>query len=153
MNIGFIIVGGFLAFILCSTLATFLFFSSLDGYHAYKRTKAWEKCRDQHYNTQSSETTHCVPEKSSDLEFYDTEDEEEHYQRKAEEEADKHLTFYGKFWKEFQNQASGKIGSDEMKKRDREERKKLAKAVVRELDLRERKKAKITNKVQSLRTL
>lgn len=154
MNIGFIVVGCILAFILCPTLILFLFFSCLDGYKAYKRTKAWHKCRDQHFiDTQSPETIRCLPEKNSDLKFYDTEDEEEHHQRKAEEKADKHLTFYGKLWKEFRNQQSGKIGSDEMKKKDREERRKLAKAVVRELDLRERNKAKNTNKVHSPGTL
>ncbi|CAN9166743.1 unnamed protein product [Alternaria sp. RS040] len=153
MNIGFIVVGCILAFTLCPTLILFLFFSCLDGYKAYKRTKAWDKSRHQHsINTQPSETIRCLPEKDGDLEFYDTEDEEEHHQRKAEEKADQHLTFYGKFWKEFRYQTSGKIGSDEIKKRDREERRKLAKAVVRELDLRERKKAKITNKAESLGT-
>ncbi|CAN9241217.1 unnamed protein product [Alternaria alternata] len=124
-----------------------------NGYKAYKRTKAWHKCRDQHFiDTQSPETIRCLLEKNSDVEFYDTEDEEEHHQRKAEEKADKHLTFYGKLWKEFRNQQSGKIGFDEVKKKDREERRKLAKAVVRELDLRERNKAKNTDKVHSLGT-
>ncbi|RMZ74145.1 hypothetical protein GMOD_00005004 [Pyrenophora seminiperda CCB06] len=122
----------------------FLTVLSITGCVAYSRTKAWEKARNQSaVSLESSENNRLVTEADDDeSDFYDTDDEEEHNQRQADEEADKHLTFGQKFRKEFKSVWTGKGKTDVLKQKEREERRKLAKAVARELDRRERRKAK-----------
>ena len=116
----------------------FLTVLSITGCVAYSRTKAWDKARNQRaVSLESSETNPLVTE---------ADDEEEHNQRQADEEADKHLTFGQKFRKEFKSVWMGKGKTDVLKQKEREERRKLAKAVARELDRRERRKARAAAK-------
>ncbi|CAA9964625.1 hypothetical protein PTMSG1_07984 [Pyrenophora teres f. maculata] len=126
----------------------FLTVLSITGCVAYTRTKAWDKARNQRaVSLESSETNRLVAEvNDSESDFYDTDDEEEHNQRQADEEADKHLTFGQKFRKEFKSVWTGKGKTDVLKQKEREERRKLAKAVARELDRRERRKARAAAK-------
>lgn len=126
----------------------FLTVLSITGCVAYSRTKAWDKARNQRaVSLESSETNRLVTEaEDSESDFYDTDDEEEHNQRQAEEEADKHLTFGQKYRKEFKSVWTGKGKTDVLKQKEREERRKLAKAVARELDRRERRKARAAAK-------
>jgi len=126
----------------------FLTVLSITGCVAYSRTKAWDKARNQRaVSLESSETNRLVTEADDEeSDFYDTDDEEEHNQRQADEEADKHLTFGQKFRKEFKSVWTGKGKTDVLKQKEREERRKLAKAVARELDRRERRKARAAAK-------
>jgi hypothetical protein len=132
----------------------FLTVLSITGCVAYSRTKVWDKARNQRaVSLEASETNRLVANNNDDDEsdFYDTEDEEEHNQRQAEEEADKHITFGQKYRKEFKKVWTGKGKNDILKQKEREERRKLAKAVARELDRRERRMArKAANKAQSV---
>jgi hypothetical protein len=112
---------------------------------AYSRTKAWDKKRNQ--GSIALESEPLVDDDESD--FLDTDDEEEHNKRKADEEADKTLTFKQKFWKEFRSAWNGKGRDEIMKNKEREERRKLAKAVAREMDRRERRRARAAAKGQS----
>ncbi|KAH7559944.1 hypothetical protein J3E72DRAFT_354670 [Bipolaris maydis] len=131
----------------------FLTVLSITGCIAYSRTKVWDKARNQRaVSLESSETNRLVDDgdNTDDSDFYDTEDEEEHKQRQAEDEADKHITFGQKFRKEFRKVWTGKGKNDLLKQKEREERRKLAKAVARELDRRERRMARrAAAKVQS----
>ncbi|EDU41757.1 hypothetical protein PtrSN002B_002461 [Pyrenophora tritici-repentis] len=126
----------------------FLTVLSITGCVAYTRTKAWDKARNQRaVSLESSETNRLVGEgDDAESDFYDTDDEEEYNQRQADEEADKHLTFGQKFRKEFKSVWTGKGKTDVLKQKEREERRKLAKAVARELDRRERRKARAAAK-------
>ncbi|USP75378.1 uncharacterized protein yc1106_02652 [Curvularia clavata] len=122
----------------------FPFFSVLGitGCIALSRTRAWDKARNQRaVSLETSETNRLVNE-DDESDFYDTEDEEEHNKRQAEEEADKHITFGQKFRKEFRKVWAGKGKDEILKQKEREERRKLAKAVARELERRERRKAR-----------
>ncbi|KAL6706846.1 hypothetical protein ACN47E_004989 [Coniothyrium glycines] len=119
----------------------FLIVLGITGCVAYGRTKAWDKARNQRAVSLEGETNRLV-EEDDESDFYDTEDEEEHNQRKAEEEADKFLTFRQKYRKEFRKVWSGKGKGDVLKQREREERRKLAKAVAREMARIERRKAR-----------
>jgi len=105
---------------------------------AYSRTKAWDKARNQ--GAIALESERLVDDDESD--FLDTDDEDDHKKRKADEEADKTLTFKQKFWKEFKHAWTGKSREDIVKTKEREERRKLAKAVAREMDRRERRRAR-----------
>ncbi|CAO2649191.1 Nn.00g101400.m01.CDS01 [Neocucurbitaria sp. VM-36] len=118
----------------------FLIVLSITGCVAYGRTKAWDKARNQ--ATVGLEGTPLVNSADEESDFYDTDDETEHNKRKAEEEADKFLTFKQKFRKEFRKVWNGKGREDVVKQKEREERKKLAKAVAREMDRRERRRAR-----------
>lgn len=118
---------------------------SITGCIAYSRTKAWDKSRNQ--GSLSLESSRLVEDDESD--FIDTDDEEEHNKRKAEEEADKLLTFRQKFNKEFKKCWNGKGRDEIVKSKEREERRKLAKAVARELDRRERRRARQAAKGQA----
>jgi hypothetical protein len=114
---------------------------SITGCVAYSRTKAWDKTRNQRAVGLESENNRLVtPDDESD--FYDTDDEEEHNKRKAEEDADQFLTFHQKFRKEFKKVWAGKGKTDVLKQKEREERRKLAKAVAREMNRIERRKAR-----------
>ncbi|KAH8726200.1 hypothetical protein GQ44DRAFT_726191 [Phaeosphaeriaceae sp. PMI808] len=125
----------FLAFPLIITM-------SITGCVAYSRTKAWDRTRNQ--GSISLESTRLVEgaAEEDESDFVDTDDEEDHNKRKAEEEADKTLTFNQKFNKEFKKCWNGKGREDMIKDKEREERRKLAKAVARALDRRERKRAR-----------
>lgn len=105
---------------------------------AYSGTKKWDRERNQ--QTVGLESTPLVTSEEDDDDFYDTEDEEENNKRKAEEEADKHLTFRQKWRKEFGKCWKGRNMVELQKEKEREERKKLAKAVAKELDRRERRR-------------
>jgi hypothetical protein len=113
----------------------------ITGCVAYSRTKAWDKSRNQGAIT--LESTRLVENPEDDeSDFVDTDDEDDHNKRKAEEEADKTLTFNQKFRKEFKKCWNGKGREDMVKTKEREERRKLAKAVARALDRRERRRAR-----------
>jgi hypothetical protein len=119
----------------------FLIVLSITGCVAYGRTKAWDKSRNHRFVSLESETNRLV-ESDEDSDFYDTDDETEHNERKAEEEADKFLTFNQKFRKEFKKVWTGKGNKDVTKQKEREERRKLAKAVAREMSRIERRRAR-----------
>jgi hypothetical protein len=119
----------------------FFIVMSITGCVAYSRTKAWDKSRNQGAIT--LESTRLVENRDDDeSDFVDTDDEDDYNKRKAEEEADKTLTFNQKFRKEFKKCWNGKGREDIMKNKEREDRRKLAKAVARALDRRERKRAR-----------
>ena len=123
----------------------FLIVLSITGCVAYGRTKAWDKSRNHRAVSLESENNRLV-ESDEESDFYDTDDETEHNERKAEEEADKLLTFKQKFRKEFKKVWTGKGNKDVMKQKEREERKKLAKAVAREMSRIERRRARQATK-------
>lgn len=105
---------------------------------AYSRTKKWDKERNlKIVNAESSD-----PLMDEEDELLDTDDEEEYAAKKAEEENDKNLTFKQKFRKEFRAVWSGKGREQIIKDKERDERRKLAKAVAKELDRRERRRAR-----------
>ncbi|KAH7348241.1 hypothetical protein BKA66DRAFT_432230 [Pyrenochaeta sp. MPI-SDFR-AT-0127] len=110
----------------------------ITGCVAYSRTKAWDKSRNQ--ATVGLEATPLVDPADEESDFYDTEDEEAQTKQKAEDQADNFLTFNQKFRKEFRKVWNGKGREDIVKQREREERRKLAKAVARELDRRDRRR-------------
>ena len=127
----------------------FLTVLSITSCVAYSRTKTWDRARNQRaISLESSETNRLVSDSTidEDEDFYDTDDEEEHNARKADEEADKYLTFGQKFRKEFRKVWSGKGKNEVLKQKEREERRKLAKAVARELERRERRKERAERK-------
>jgi len=114
---------------------------SITGCIAYSRTKAWDKTRNQGaISLESSRLVENAEDDESD--FVDTDDEDDFNKRKAEEEADKSLTFNQKFRKEFKKCWNGKGREEVVKNQQREERRKLAKAVARALDRRERRRAR-----------
>lgn len=119
----------------------FLIVLSITGCVAYSRTKVWDRERNQRAVSLESESNRLV-EDEEESDFYDTDDEEEHNKRKAEEEADKYITFNQKFRKEFRKVWSGKGKDEILKQREREDRRKLAKAVAREMARIERRKAR-----------
>jgi hypothetical protein len=127
----------------------FLTVLGITGCVAYSRTKTWDKARNVRAVSLESETNPLVESNDDESDFYDTDDEEEHNTRRAEEEADKNITFNQKFRKEFKKVWSGKGKTDIVKQREREERRKLAKAVAREMQRVERRKARAAAKVQS----
>lgn len=105
---------------------------------AYSRTKNWDKER----NLKSVNAESSDPLIDDEDDFLDTDDEEEYAAKKAEEENDKNLTFKQKYCKEFRAVWSGKGREQIVKEREREERRKLAKAVAKELERRERRRAR-----------
>lgn len=114
---------------------------SITGCIAYGRTKAWDKKRNQGViSLESSRLVENTDDDESD--FVDTDDEDDFNKRKAEEEADKSLTFNQKFRKEFKSCWNGKGREQIIKEKEREERRKLAKAVARALYRRERRRAR-----------
>lgn len=108
------------------------------GCIAYSRTKKWDKERN--LKAVNAESSEALIDDEDD--FLDSDDEEEYTAKKAEEENDKILTFKQKFRKEFRAVWSGKGREQIIKEREREERKKLAKAVAKELERRERRRAR-----------
>ncbi|KNG49153.1 hypothetical protein DDE82_009067 [Stemphylium lycopersici] len=132
----------------------FLTVLSITSCVAYSRTKTWDRARNQRAISLegASETNRLVTDEpnnedsDSDSDLYDTDDEEEHKARKADKEADKHLTFGQKFRKEFRKVWSGKGKIEVLKQKEREERRKLAKAVAKELERRERRKERAERK-------
>ncbi|KAF1942662.1 hypothetical protein EJ02DRAFT_453986 [Clathrospora elynae] len=121
----------------------------ITGCVAYSRTKAWDKTRNQRAVSLEAETNRLV-ESDAESDFYDTDDETEHKERKAEEESDRFSTFNQKFRKEFRKVWTGKGKIDVMKQKEREERRKLAKAVAREMVRLERSKARQARKAEDL---
>ena len=109
---------------------------------AYSRTKEWEKKRTLEAANTESEGINLLDSDEDD--FLDTDDEADYNERKAEEEADKFLTFNQKWRKEFRTVWKGR-GKEQIKKdkerEERKERRKLAKAVAQELERRERRRA------------
>lgn len=109
------------------------------GSVSYARTKAWDRARNQRATAQEA----LLPGSSSDdSEFYDTDDENEANERKAEESREAMMTFGQKWRKEFGKAWKGKGMVQIQKEREREERRKLAKAVAKELERRERRAAR-----------
>lgn len=112
---------------------------------AYSRTKAWDKERNLKLaNLESSDPLVDPSSNDSDSDL-DTDDEDELKARKAiklEEAADGHLTFNQKWRKEFKKVWSGKGAQETVRQKEREERKKMAKAIAKELDRRERRRAR-----------
>lgn len=108
---------------------------------AYSRTKKWDKERNLKAANLETESNNLL-DTDDDEDFLDTDDEADYNERKAEEEQDKFLTF-GQIWcKEFKKLWNGKGTKQLLKEREREERRKFAKAVAAELDRRERRSAK-----------
>lgn len=107
---------------------------------AYTRTKAWDKARN--LKAANLETNTLLNSEDDESDFLDTDDEAEHNERKAEEDRERFFTFNQKWRKEFRKTWSGKGTKNIIQEREREERKKLAKAVARELERRERRKAR-----------
>lgn len=129
--------------------APLLIVLSIVGCVAYTRTQAWDKTRNQRSLGLEIETNRLVPSASDadcDSDLYDTDEEEERSKAKAEEEADRFITFNQKFRKEFRRVWSGKGGGEIAKKKERDDRRKLAKAVVREMARVERRKARKAEK-------
>lgn len=108
---------------------------------SYSRTKAWDRARNQR-STSLEASSSLLPNSNDDddSEFYDTDDENEANERKAEEARDNMLTFGQKWRKEFGKCWKGKGVVQIQKEREREERRKLAKAVKKELERRERRR-------------
>jgi hypothetical protein len=131
---------------LCAFMALFISFPIsvaliTTGCVAYSRAKKWDRQRN--LKVVHAETDRLVDSASEDdSDFFDSDDEEEHHARKAEEASDKLLTFNQKWRKEFRKVWNGKGAQELMKAREREERKKLAKAVAKELDRRDRRRAR-----------
>ena len=142
MDEDLIAVGGIFLIFLIFLAFPFLTILAITGGVAYSRTKAWDKARKQASIKLESESAEHLVADSDDSDFYDTEDEEEHNKRKAEKEADAFLTFRQKFRKEFRKVWSGKGREQMVKEKERKERRKLAKAVARELVKIERRKAR-----------
>ena len=110
---------------------------------SYSRTKKWDKKRTRKASHLEESTLLRQDDDGDDeSDFLDSDDEAEHDDRKAEEAADRLLTFNQMWRKEFGKVWSGKGAKALAKEREREERRKLAKAVARELDRRERRKAR-----------
>ncbi|KAF2787713.1 hypothetical protein K505DRAFT_329477 [Melanomma pulvis-pyrius CBS 109.77] len=105
---------------------------------AYTRTKKWDKARKQNA-TELEANTLISPDDESDS--LDTDDETEDNERKTEEENDKYLTFRQKWLKEMKKGWKGEVAKQAQNDEEREERRKLARAVARELDRRERRRA------------
>ncbi|KAH7136190.1 hypothetical protein B0J11DRAFT_179932 [Dendryphion nanum] len=131
---------------MCVMLTLFVLFPlgvamSITSCIAYSRTKAWDKART--LKTANLESSSTLLEHSDDeSDFYDTDDETEHNERKAEEDSEQNFTFNQKWRKEFRKTWSGKGTKQILLDKEREERKKLAKAVAREMDRRERRRVK-----------
>jgi hypothetical protein len=116
------------------------------GSVSYSRTKAWDRARNQRTSAQES----LLNNDAEDSEFYDTDDEADANERKAEEARDAMMTFGQKWRKEFGKAWKGKGMVQIQKEREREERKKLAKAVAKELDRRERRAVRKADKKEGL---
>lgn len=115
-------------------------FVLITSYIAYARTKKWDKERTLKAANIKSETNTLFDTDEDD--FLDTDDEAEYNERMAEEEKDKFLTFNQMWRKEFRKVWNGKGTKQLVKERGREERWKPAKAVAREPDRRERRRAR-----------
>jgi biopolymer transport protein ExbB/TolQ len=114
----------------------FIALSIINAIVSYRRTRKWDKARKQTDTELEAVNTLLSPDEETD--FLDTDDENEYNERKAEEENDRYLNFRQKWWKEFKSGISSKKAKREAEKKEREERRKLAKAVARELE-RERR--------------
>lgn len=136
-----------LAFIFLFLCFPLIFILSITACIAGSRTRAWKKeqaVRLQKLSSPENEALVLEEEQEDDLEddFLDTEDEEDYKTKKAEEEADRHLTPRQKFRKEFKKVWGGKGAKNELREREREERRKVAKAVAREIERLERRRAR-----------
>lgn len=105
----------------------------------YNKTVAWDKARKEKQARIDAIEEQPLVDEESDLDFVDTEDEEDYRKSKIEAENDDMLTFKQKFWKEWKKPAA-QNAKDEQKKKEREERRKLAKAVARQLDRLQRRR-------------
>lgn len=132
-----VVMGIFVAFPIGVVLFT-------TGCIAYSRTKKWDKERN--LASVNAEASSPLIDEDEEEGFLDTDDEAEYTAKKADEENDKTLTFKQKFRKEFRAVWSGKGREQIIKEREREERRKLAKAVAKELERRERRRARKTER-------
>lgn len=109
---------------------------------ACSRTRAWKKeqrkRRFQNLSQSPDNESLVESEEEEEDDFLDTEDEEDQKKAKAEELADRNLTTRQKFRKEFGRAWKGNV-QDLQKQKEREERRKLAKAVAREIERQERR--------------
>lgn len=120
---------------------------SITGCIAHSRTRAWQKERAQkaaHLEASDplldGKTNNLSTEDVEEQDFWDEEDEEEDRKRKVEELEEATMTFGQKWRKEFRKIWNGS-GRNLIKEREREERKKLAKLVVRAMEKREARRA------------
>lgn len=133
-----LIVG--LLFIILFLTFPFLLVLSILSCIAYSRTRTWQK-EQARLHQPGAEPLVEDPEEEED-DFLDTEDEEDYKSRKAEEAADRNLTTRQKFRKEFGKAWRGNGVKDVAKQREREERRKIAKAVAREIERLERRRGR-----------
>jgi len=108
---------------------------------AGSRTRAWKKKQAAQAINLEAEAEPLAPTEEEEDDFLDTEDEADYHAQKAEERADMHLTPRQKFRKEFKKAWSGN-GKTALQQKEREDRRKLAKAVAREVERRERRRAR-----------
>ncbi len=106
---------------------------------AFSRTRAWQKQKTQEATNLEAEP--LAPTEEEEDDFLDTEDEMDYHKQKDEERADALLTTKQKFRKELKKAWSGN-GKDAIKVKEREERRKLAKAVAREIERRDKRRAR-----------
>lgn len=111
------------------------------GCVSYSRTKAWDRERNKR-STSLESSSGLLNAEDDESDYYDTDDEAEANERKAEESRDAMLTFGQKWRKEFGRCWKGKGVVQIQKERERQERRKLAKAVAKELERRERRRAR-----------
>lgn len=143
---------------ICFLLAIFslpvLFVGGILVLSAAAETRSWQKKKAARLQN-SDVSDSLIPKESadhdsdSDLELLDSEDEAEKKDReeaKREEEADWQLTTKEKFWKELGNTWGGrskKIAERNQQKKEREDRRKLAKDMVKVMRRYERRQAKL----------
>jgi hypothetical protein len=119
---------------LCIGVPLLLVFSIISCV-AYSKTKAWkkEKAKRAARVDGDVEMDPLVSEDEEEDEPLDSEDEAEITARKAEETQDWDLTTYQKWKKEIKKQWSGAAQRELTKKKEREDRTKIAKEVAREM--------------------
>ncbi len=115
---------------------------------ALSSTREWQKARAA-ASSPSSSSIESAPlnpdeeaEEEDELDFLDSDEEADYHALKAEQAADKLLTFRQKFRKDFKKIWTGGVGKDAAKIREREERRKVARAVAREIERLERRRVR-----------
>lgn len=126
-------VGFMLGFILFVVLFGFTLVSCIVSCVVLPRTVRWSKRRHEYTAIES------LTEEPED-DFLDTEDEEDYATMKAEEIAESSLTFWQKFRVEYKREMNGTNSRRALKKKEREEKKKMAKAVARQVDRLQRRR-------------
>ena len=122
-----------LGFLLLVVAVPFAFVSCIVSCGAFAKTKKWDRQR-----RDQVEEERLVEEPEDD--FLDTEDEEDYNTQKAEETAEQNMTFWQKFGVEYKREMNGSNSRRLAKKKEREEKKKMAKAVARQVDRLQRRR-------------